>query len=74
MSNRGTPKICPKPCTSVSFDFNPVDISDLSQLHVNETITHNEQIQPVELEHISEVESNDSESEIDPFTTMYGEG
>ena len=44
------------------------------QLQTNETITHNEQIQPVELEKISEVESNtSSESDIDPFTTMYGE-
>ena len=73
MSIRGTPKICPKPCPSVSFDLNPGIISDPSQLYVNETITHNEQIQPVELENISEVESNESESDIDPFTTMYGE-
>ena len=27
----------------------------------------------MELDNISEVESNDSESDIDPFTTMYGE-
>ena len=73
MSIGGTPKICPKPCLSVSFDLNPVEISDLPQLYVNETITHNKQIQPVELENISEVESNESESDIDPFTTMYGD-
>ena len=74
MSIGGTPKICPKPCPSVlSFDLYPVEISDLSQSQTNETITHNEQIQAVELEKISEVESNDSESDIDPFITMYGE-
>ena len=73
MSIRGTPKICPKPCPSVSFDLNLVEISDLLQSQTNETITHNEQILPVELEKISEIESNDSESDIDPFTTMYGE-
>ena len=49
MSIEGTPKICPKPYPSVSFDLNLVEISNLSQLYVNETITHNEQIQPVEL-------------------------
>ena len=75
MSVRGNPTICPKPCPSVSFDLNLVEIPDLSQSKPNETITHNEQIQPLELEEIiSEVESNSSsESDIDPFTTMYGE-
>ena len=43
------------------------------QSQINETITYNEQIQPVELEEISEVESSASESDTDPFTTMYGE-
>ena len=55
------------------FYLNPVEISDLSQSQTNETITHNQQIQHVELEKISEVESSDSESDIDPFTTMYSE-
>ena len=73
MSIGGTPKICPKPCPYGSFNLNPFEISDLSQSQTNETITHNEYIQPVELENISEVESNDSESDIDSFTTMYGE-
>ena len=68
-----TLNICPKPCPSVSFDLNLVEIPDLLQSQINETITYNEQIQPVELEEISEVESNASESDIDPFTTMYGE-
>ena len=30
-------------------------------------------MQPVELENFPELESNESESDIDPFTTMYGE-
>ena len=74
MSIGGNPTICPKPCPSVSFDLNPVEILDLLHSQPNETITHNEQIQPLELEEISEVESNSSsESDIDPITTMYGE-
>ena len=36
-------------------------------------ITYTEQMQPVELENFPEVESIDSESDIDPFTTMYGD-
>ena len=56
------------------FSFNPVEILDISPSQPNETITHNEQIPPLELEEISEVKSNSSsESDIDPFATMYGE-
>ena len=73
MSIRGTPKKCLQPCPSVSFDLNPIEISDASHNFENETVTHSEQIQTVELENFPEVESNDSESDIDPFTTMYGE-
>ena len=73
MSIRGTPEICRKPCPSVSFDLKPVEIFNSSQPQEHETITHNEQIQPVKSENISEVESNESESDIDPFTTMYGD-
>ena len=73
MSIGGTPKICPKPCPSVYFDLNPVEIFDFLPLNENVIITHNEQAQPVELENISEVESTEGESDIDPFTTMYGE-
>ena len=36
-------------------------------------ITHTEQMQPVELKNFPEAESIDSESDIDPFTTMYAE-
>ena len=73
MSIGGTPDKCPKPCPSVSFDLNPIEITDASQFGENEIITHVEQMQPVELENFPEVESNASESDIDPFTTMYGE-
>ena len=74
LSIRGNPTIYPKPYPSVSFDLNSVKILDFSQSQPNGTITHNEQIQPLELDEISEVESNSSsESDIDPLTTMYGE-
>ena len=73
MSIGGTPEKCPKPCPSVSFDLNPVEITDASQFGENEIITCTDQIQPVELENFPEVESIDSESDIDPFTTMYGD-
>ena len=69
MSIRGTPEKCPKPCPSVSFDLNPVEITDALQFGENEIITHTEQMQPVEIENFPEVESN--ESDIDPFTTIY---
>ena len=73
MSIGGTPEKCPKPCPSVSFDLNPIEITDASQFGENEIITCIDQMQPVEIENFSEVESNDSESDIDPFTTMYGD-
>ena len=45
-----------------------------SKCKMNETITNIKEIQPVELKQISEVESvTISESNIDPFETMYGE-
>ena len=73
MSIRGTPEECPKPCPSVSFDLNPIEILDVSQKCENEIVTHNEQIQPVEIENFPEFESNEIESDIDPFSTLYGE-
>ena len=73
MSIGGTPEKCPKPCPSVSFDLNPIEITDASQFGENEINTCSDQIQPVELEDFPEVESNDSESDIDPFSTMYGD-
>ena len=73
MSIRGTPKKCPKPCPSVSFDLNPIEITDASQSGENEIITCIDQMQPVEIENFPEVESIDRESDIDPFTTMYGD-
>ena len=54
----------------ISFDLNPVEITDALQFHENEMITFTEQMQPVELDNFPEVESIDSESDIDPFTTM----
>ena len=45
-----------------------------SKCKIDETITNMKEIQPVELEKVSEVESMTiSESNIDPFETMYGE-
>ena len=73
MSIGGTPEKCPKPCPSVSFDLNPIEITDASYFGENEMITHIDQMQPVEKEDLPEVESYDGESNIDPFTTMYGD-
>ena len=73
MSIGGTPEKCQKPCPSVSFDLNPIEITDALQFGENEIITYTDQMQPVEIENFPEVESNDSESDIDPFTTMYGD-
>ena len=71
MSIKGNPKRCPKPCPSVSFNVNPVEIS-YSQ--TNETVTCNKENQLVESQEISEVESDDlCKSDIDPFETMYGD-
>ena len=71
MGIKGNPEKCPKPCPSVSFNVNPIEIP-CSQ--IPETVTCNEEIQPVELQKISEVESIEmSESDIDPFEIMYGE-
>ena len=73
MSIRGTPEKCPKPCPSVSFDLNLIEITDASQFGEKEMITYTDQMQPVELENFPEVESIESESDIDPFTTIYGD-
>ena len=73
MSVGGTPEKCPKPCPSVSFDLNPIEITDASQFGEKEIITYTDQIQPMEIENLPGVESNDSEYDIDPFTTMYGD-
>ena len=73
MSVGGIPEKCPKPCPSVSFDLKLIEITNASQFGGNEMITYTDQMQPVELENFPEVESIDSESDIDPFTTMYGD-
>ena len=69
LSIRDNPKICPKPCPSVSFNVNLIEILG-SQ--IDETIACNEKIQPVESQEILEVESNKlKESDIDPFEIDY---
>ena len=57
MSIGGTPEKCPKPCPSVSFDLNPIEITDASQFGENEIITCIYQMQPMEIENFPEVES-----------------
>ena len=69
MSIGGNPEICPNPCPSVSFNVNPIEIFG-SQ--IDETITCNEKVQPVESQEILEVESNNlNESDINPFEIDY---
>ena len=74
MCIEGNPKICPKPCPSVSFCVNPIEIPFSSDKGEEEDgiFSCEEQTQPVESLSTSEVESDHlSESDIDPFETMY---
>ena len=49
-------------------------VVEISSCKINETVTHTKEIQPVELQEVSEVESiTIGKSDIDPFETMYGE-
>ena len=76
MCIEGNPKLCPKPCPSVSFCLNPIEIPCSSHKDEEEEgiFSCEEQTQPVKSLSTSEVESkNLSESDIDPFETMYGE-
>ena len=76
MCIKGNPKICPKPCPSVSFCVKPIEIPFSSYKDEEEDgiFSCEEQTQPVESLSTSEVESDNlSESDIDPFETMYGE-
>ena len=76
MCIKGNPKLCPKPCPSVSFCLNPIEIPFSSYKDEEEDgiFSCEEQTQPVKSLSTSEVESeNLSESDIDPFETMYGE-
>ena len=73
MSIRGTPGKCPKPFPSVSFDLKPIEITVVLHFGENKINTYIDQIQPVEIESFPGVESNDSRSDINPFTTMYGD-
>ena len=76
MCIEGNPKLCPKPCPSVSFSLNPIEIPFSSYKDEEEDgiCSCEEQTQPAESLSTSEVESDNlSESDIDPFETMYGE-
>ena len=67
LSIGGNPEICPKPCPSVSYNVNPIKTFEFQ---IDETITCNKKVQPVESQEILEVESNKlNESDIDPFET-----
>ena len=49
-------------------------VVEISSCKIDETVTHTKEIQPVELQEVSEVESiTIGKSDIDPFETMYGE-
>ena len=73
MCIEGNPKICPKPCPSVSFCVKP-SIFILQGEEEDGIFSCEGQTQPVESLSTSEVESDNlSESDIDPFETMYGE-
>ena len=65
--------MCQKPCPSVQFDVSQDD-SDVfknSSCKMNEIITNMKEIQPGEMEKVSEVESvTISESNIDHFETI----
>ena len=76
MCIKGNPNLCPKPCPSVSFCLNPIEIPCSSHKDEEEDgiSSCEEQTQPVKSLSTSDVESeNLSESYIDPFETMYGE-
>ena len=75
MCIEGNPNLCPKPCPSVSFCLNPIEIPCSSHKDEEEDGISccEEQTQSVKSLSTSEVESeNLSESDIDPFETMYG--
>ena len=76
MCIEGNPNLCPKPCPSVFFCLNPIEIPCSSHKDEEEDgiSSCEEQTQPVKSLGTSDVESgNLSESDIDPFETMYGE-
>ena len=76
MCIKGNPNLYPKPCPSVSFCLNPIEIPCSSHKGEEEDgiSSCEEETQPVKSLSISEVESeNLSESDIDPLKTMYGE-
>ena len=69
MSIRGNPEICPKLCPSVFYNVNPIETFGFQ---IDETITCNQKVQPVESQEILEDESNKLKvSDIDPFESDY---
>ena len=76
MCIKGNPKLCPKPYPSVSFCLKPIEIPFSSYKDEEEDgiLSCEEETQPVESLSTSEIESDNlSESDIDPYETMYGE-
>ena len=76
MCIEGNPNLCPKPCPSVALCLNPIEIPCSSYKDEEEDgiSSCEEQTQLVKSLGTSDVESDNlSESDIDPFETMYGE-
>ena len=87
MCIKGNPKICPKPCPSVSFclKLDKIEETDLEdsfvetetesfQMKIHFPVVNKKQTQLGELFSSPEVESDNlSESEIGPFDILYGE-
>ena len=74
MCVKGNPNLCPKPCPSVSFSLNPIEIPCSSHKEEDGISSFEEQTQPMKSLGTLDVESDNlSESDIDPFETMYGE-
>ena len=74
MCVEGNPNSCPKPCPSVSFSLNPIEIPCSSHKEEGGISSCEEQTQPMKSLGTLDVESDNlSESDIDPFETMYGE-
>ena len=74
MCIEGNPNLCPKPCPSVYFCLNLIEIPYSSHKEEDGISSCEEQTHPVKSLGTSDVESDNlSESDIDPFETMYGE-
>ena len=74
MCIEGNPNLCPKPSPSVSFSLNPIEIPYSSHKEEDGMSSCEEQTQPMKSLDTLDVESDNlSESDIDPFETIYGE-